>query len=171
MENSWKAFFVVLLTIIGLSSSAFARDGKADVYDDSYVSSWKENLPVPEGQAEDVAYQAAIAAAGIKLSVEACKRSSRCKREVAKFFATSVTTNQSYKPPPKNLPAFPDAKRAKPIGGRARWVDSKGGIYEWDSQHGTAEVYDKTGKKHKGEYNSETGDKTKDGDPTRSTEN
>ena len=42
------------------------------------------------------------------------------------------------------LPAFPDAKTAKkrtPVNGggtlRSRWKDSKGRIFEWDSQHGT----------------------------------
>lgn len=75
-----------------------------------------------------------------------------------------------YNPPPKSLTGFPDAKRAKPKGGRARWKDSKGRIIEWDSQHGTVEVLDKTGKKHLGEFDPKTGKKLKDGKKDRQTE-
>lgn len=45
-----------------------------------------------------------------------------------------------------------------------------GKIYEWDSQHGTVEVYDKTGRKHLGEFDSVTGEQTKPADPTRRVE-
>jgi len=75
------------------------------------------------------------------------------------------------------LPAFPDAKRAPRKtaiqgGGqlRARWKDSKGKIYEWDSQHGTVEVYDRSGRNHLGEFNHITGEQTKPADPTRKVE-
>ncbi|GHV36624.1 hypothetical protein FACS1894178_8050 [Bacteroidia bacterium] len=47
---------------------------------------------------------------------------------------------------------------------------SDGEIGEWDSQHGEVEVYDKTGKHHKGAYDPETGQKKKEGDPKRKTE-
>ncbi|MDY6930099.1 MAG: colicin E3/pyocin S6 family cytotoxin, partial [Pseudomonadota bacterium] len=69
---------------------------------------------------------------------------------------------------PDELPAFPDAKPAKPKtpvqgggGKRKRWKDSKGRIFEWDSQHGTVEGYDKTGKKHRGEFDPNTGEQIK----------
>lgn len=72
------------------------------------------------------------------------------------------------------LPAFPDAKTAKkrtPVKGgsslRSRWKDSKGRIYEWDSQHGTVEIYDRSGRNHLGEFDSVTGEQTKPADPTR----
>jgi len=75
------------------------------------------------------------------------------------------------------LPAFPDAKRAprktaiQGGGGlRVRWKDSKGKIYEWDSQHGTVEVYDKSGRNHLGEFNPETGFQTKPADSSRRVE-
>ncbi|WP_193132916.1 colicin E3/pyocin S6 family cytotoxin [Enterobacter kobei] len=75
------------------------------------------------------------------------------------------------------LPAFPDAKRAPRKtaiqgGGqlRARWKDAKGKIYEWDSQHGTVEVYDRSGRNHLGEFNHITGEQTKPADPTRKVE-
>ncbi|WP_394425580.1 colicin E3/pyocin S6 family cytotoxin [Streptomyces sp. SGAir0957] len=78
---------------------------------------------------------------------------------------------------PKQLDAFPEAKPAKPKtpvqgggGFRARWKDSKGKIYEWDSQHGRVEVYSKTGKKHLGEFDPKTGSQTKPGDSSRKVE-
>ncbi|MEV0670871.1 colicin E3/pyocin S6 family cytotoxin [Mycobacterium sp. NPDC050441] len=73
---------------------------------------------------------------------------------------------------PDNLKAFPNAKRASPktrmSGGRMRyrWKD-KDNIYEWDSQHGTVEVYDKRGV-HKGEFDPNTGVQTKPAKPGRS---
>lgn len=76
-------------------------------------------------------------------------------------------------PPPKNLSAFPDATRAKwktPVQGggglRPRWKDPDGTIYEWDSQHGAVERYNKRGV-HQGEFDPETGKQTKPADPTR----
>lgn len=74
---------------------------------------------------------------------------------------------------PKRLPGFPNAKPAKPktrFGGglRRRWKDNKGKIYEEDRQHGTLEVYDKTGK-HLGEFD-RNGKQTKPADPTREVE-
>lgn len=73
--------------------------------------------------------------------------------------------------PPRELPGFPDAERAKPktrFGGglRKRWVDSHGLIYEWDYQHGTVEVYDSRGG-HIGEYNPMTGVRIKAADPRK----
>lgn len=73
-------------------------------------------------------------------------------------------------PPPKDLPGIPGAKRAPPktprSGGglRKRWREADGRIYEWDSLHGTVEVYDKQGK-HLGEWDPITGKKLKDANP------
>ncbi|WP_247595511.1 colicin E3/pyocin S6 family cytotoxin [Brenneria roseae] len=85
-----------------------------------------------------------------------------------------------YHTPPKGnppLPAFPDAKRSPrktPIQGggglRARWKDSDGKIYEWDSQHGTVEVYDRSGRTHLGEFDPVTGEQTKSADSRRRVE-
>ncbi|MBS0849961.1 colicin E3/pyocin S6 family cytotoxin, partial [Citrobacter sp. JGM124] len=89
------------------------------------------------------------------------------------------TDHKYYTPPKENppLPAFPDAKKAQaktPVKGggklRNRWKDSKGKIYEWDSQHGTVEVYDRSGRNHLGEFNHITGEQTKPADPTRKVE-
>ncbi|MEI8608345.1 colicin E3/pyocin S6 family cytotoxin [Enterovibrio sp. Hal110] len=84
----------------------------------------------------------------------------------------------NYVPAPRGsppLPAFPDAVKAKPKtsvqgGGkkRARWKDKKR-IYEWDSQHGKVEVYDKNGN-HIGEFDHNTGEQTKPKDPKRKVE-
>jgi Cytotoxic len=70
----------------------------------------------------------------------------------------------SYIPPPKILPAFPDAQSVKPKtliqgggGLRKRWKDPEGIIYEWDSRHGTVEIYDRKGR-HLGEYDAESGE-------------
>ena len=65
-------------------------------------------------------------------------------------------------------------KKKTPVKGggtfRARWKDNSWEIYEWDSQHGTVEMYDRTGRKHLGEFDSVTGEQTKPADPTRSVE-
>nr|WP_243647943.1 colicin E3/pyocin S6 family cytotoxin [Cricetibacter osteomyelitidis] len=52
---------------------------------------------------------------------------------------------------------------------RARWKDKDGRIYEWDSQHGALEVYNKRGK-HLGEFDYKTGNQTKPADPKRTIE-
>ncbi len=66
----------------------------------------------------------------------------------------------TYIPPPKELPGFPGATRlGHQNGKRPAWRLPDGSLAEWDSQHGELEVYDKTGKKHKGAYNPETGEK------------
>ena len=52
---------------------------------------------------------------------------------------------------------------------RPRWKDSKGNIYEWDSQHGAMEVYNKNGR-HIGEFDYKTGVQTKPADSTRRVE-
>ena len=85
---------------------------------------------------------------------------------------------ETYIPPPKELPAFPDAKKADgktPIRGgggyRKRWKEQRGKkrIIEWDSQHGKVEVYNKRGK-HLGEFDPETGEQTKPADKSRRVE-
>lgn len=75
----------------------------------------------------------------------------------------SRTSDGNYKPAPKDLPAFPDAKPTKPKtpvqgGGkkRARWKDDDN-IFEWDYKKGTVEKYSKNGKKHMGDYDPESG--------------
>lgn len=75
-------------------------------------------------------------------------------------------SSHHYHQAPKDLIAFPDAKRVKAKssvrgGGklRSRWQDSKGQIYEWDSLHGTVELYTKQGK-HLGEFDPESGHQT-----------
>lgn len=78
----------------------------------------------------------------------------------------------SYIPPPPSLPGFPNAKRVRgktPVPGvpgkkRARWEDDDY-IYEWDYQHGTVEKWSKNGKKHLGEFDADTGERTAKGDP------
>ncbi|MEG1041075.1 colicin E3/pyocin S6 family cytotoxin [Pseudomonas sp. NUPR-001] len=91
-------------------------------------------------------------------------------------FTRPIGGDHSYHPPPKGLTAFPDAKiapRKTPIKGggglRKRWKTSDGIIYEWDSQHGTVEKYNKRGK-HLGEFNPNTGEQTKDTDNAREVE-
>ncbi|TWS04427.1 hypothetical protein FIV36_12405 [Pseudomonas extremaustralis] len=51
---------------------------------------------------------------------------------------------------------------------RKRWKDRKGRIYEWDYENGRVELYDKQGK-HLGEFNPDTGERTKDAEPGRTT--
>jgi hypothetical protein len=80
-----------------------------------------------------------------------------------------------YKPAPKMPKAFQNlriTKRKTPSSGgglRKRWKDDKGTIFEWDSQHGRIEKYNKKGK-HLGEFDADTGAMTKPADPTRKVE-
>nr|WP_309225145.1 colicin E3/pyocin S6 family cytotoxin [Salinispora sp. H7-4] len=74
-----------------------------------------------------------------------------------------VHNSGGYTPAPKELPGFPDARRVKPRtsvqgggGTRALWEDKKF-IYEWDSQHGEVEKYNKKGK-HLGAFDPSTGE-------------
>lgn len=85
-------------------------------------------------------------------------------------------SNYHYHQAPKDLIAFPDAKRVKSKssvrgGGKARrrWQDSKGQIYEWDSMHGTVELYNKQGK-HLGEFDPVSGKQTQPAIPGRVTQ-
>ncbi len=78
-----------------------------------------------------------------------------------------------YVPAPKELKAFPEVRLAKKKtsvqgggGLRTRWKDAKGKIYEWDSQHGAVEIYDKRGR-HLGEFHQETGQLLKEADPAK----
>lgn len=91
------------------------------------------------------------------------------------YVVVSVADHKYY-PAPKGLIAFPDATKAQrktPLKGggglRKRWKTSKGKIFEWDSQHGTVEMYDKRGR-HLGEYDPVTGKQTKPADNSRSVE-
>jgi len=79
-----------------------------------------------------------------------------------------------YVPPPKTLPGFPGSKRVTGVtprqgggGPRKRWIASDGCILEWDYQHGAVERYSPNGKQHLGEYNPDTGEQNKPGDPSR----
>jgi hypothetical protein len=71
----------------------------------------------------------------------------------------AITKNFSeYKSAPDDLRGFSNAQRSKSKANRRRWIDPDGNIYEWDSQHGTVEVYNRRGM-HRGEYDPETGKK------------
>lgn len=72
-----------------------------------------------------------------------------------------------YQPPPNDIEGIPGLERAKPKtpvqgggGLRKRWKDKKGNIYEWDSETGALEKYNKKGK-HLGEYDPKSGKQTK----------
>ena len=49
---------------------------------------------------------------------------------------------------------------------RKRWKDEEGNIYEWDSQHGAVEKYNRRGV-HLGEFDATTGVQTKPASKTR----
>ncbi|NMH60975.1 colicin E3 [Alteromonas sp. MYP5] len=75
-----------------------------------------------------------------------------------------MDSSLKYIPPPKEIDGINGLKSAKPKtaiqgggGLRKRWKDKKGNIYEWDSQHGTVEKYNKQGK-HLGEFDPNTGE-------------
>ncbi len=74
----------------------------------------------------------------------------------------------TYNPAPKELPGFPGAEKLRNGKGlRQGWRLPNGDLAEWDSAHGELEVYDKTGKKHKGAYDPDTGQKKKEGEKGR----
>lgn len=92
------------------------------------------------------------------------------------YIVLSLPTEHSYYPAPKGLTAFPDAQvtpRKTPIKGggglRKRWKTKDGTIFEWDSQHGAVEKYNKRGK-HLGEFDPKTGEQTKGADSSREVE-
>lgn len=83
------------------------------------------------------------------------------------YIVMSMPGDHKYYDDPETLPAYPDTTRVKSKasvqgGGkkRARWLDRKGRIYEWDSKSGAVEIYDKLGN-HLGEFNHLTGKRTK----------
>lgn len=91
------------------------------------------------------------------------------------YIVLSQSGDHSYYDHPKTLPAFPDAIRVKSKssvqgGGkqRARWVDRKGRIYEWDYKSNAVEKFDKLAN-HLGEFNHITGEQTKPAKPGRKT--
>ena len=84
--------------------------------------------------------------------------------------------NCNYIPAPKEIEGISGLTPAKPKtsvqgggGLRKRWKDKKGNIYEWDSQHGTLEKYNKRGK-HQGEFDPKTGEQTKPKNKKREVE-
>lgn len=92
------------------------------------------------------------------------------------YIVLSRAPDHAYYDHPKTLPAFPDAVRVKSKssvqgGGkrRARWVDRKGRIYEWDYKSNAVEKYDKLGTTHLGEFNHITGEQTGPAEPNRRT--
>ncbi|UST60099.1 S-type pyocin domain-containing protein [Pseudomonas moraviensis] len=92
------------------------------------------------------------------------------------YVVLSGARDHAYYGHPKTLPAFPDAVKVKSKssvqgGGkqRARWVDRKGRIYEWDYKSNAVEKYDKLGTTHLGEFNHLTGEQTGPADPKRKT--
>ncbi|MFU2080936.1 colicin E3/pyocin S6 family cytotoxin [Avibacterium endocarditidis] len=90
----------------------------------------------------------------------------------------SNNDRHKYYPRPnlEDITGFSDLTVVKPKtpiqgggGLRKRWMDSKGNIYEWDSQHGALEKYNKKGK-HLGEFDYKTGIQTKPANSTRKVE-
>jgi hypothetical protein len=82
----------------------------------------------------------------------------------------------TYHQAPKLLTSFPGAKQVKGKtprqgggGVRERWLDKKR-IYEWDAKKGKVEMYNKTGKKHLGEFDPVSGEQTGPAKPNRTVE-
>lgn len=76
--------------------------------------------------------------------------------------------------PPRNLAAFPLAKRVRPKtpypgGMRPRWQDVNGELLEWDFRHGRVERYNPRGR-HLGEFDPESGEQLSPADPARKVE-
>lgn len=86
---------------------------------------------------------------------------------VSAISSSSKSSDKKYYPAPKNISGVDGLKPAKPKtpvqgggGLRKRWKGPDGKIYEWDSQHGTVEVYGKNGK-HLGEIDPDSGKRVK----------
>lgn len=101
-----------------------------------------------------------------------CETAKAAERD-AKNAENAAIQRYIQAPPQLNQRFFPNTKlapRKTPVQGggglRKRWKDNKGQIYEWDSQHGKVEKYTKRGK-HLGEYDPNTGQRTKPPDPSR----
>jgi hypothetical protein len=82
-----------------------------------------------------------------------------------------------YFPTPKVLEGFPGTYHDKPKtpvrgggGLRPRWKDQKGKIYEFDRQHGTVEIYSRSGQRHLGDYDHRTGRQVGPARPERRVE-
>lgn len=121
-----------------------------------WVNQQQDNRKILQGSYVQ-ANAGALVFGGTVISVEMCLRNGRCRTWLMQQVAKAAILASSHHLPPKELPAYPDAKWAKTKNGRKRWVDSQGKIYEWDYQHGEVEVYDKTGKKHLGGFDPKTG--------------
>lgn len=60
-------------------------------------------------------------------------------------------------PAVKAIPGFPKAEKVSSKTGNIRWRDLNGDILEWNRVAGNVEVYNKTGKFHRGAADPETG--------------
>jgi hypothetical protein len=81
---------------------------------------------------------------------------------------------QHYVTPPRELKAFPTARRTRPKARgrrrRMRWIDDQtGNLLEWDYQHGRVEMFDGRGH-HIGEFDPDSGEQTKPADNNRTIE-
>ena len=86
---------------------------------------------------------------------------------------TDRVSNSTVEP---NRDVYPDlrpVRRKKPVQGggamRRRWLDKKNNIWEEDRENGTLEKYNKTGKKHLGEFDAQTGEQNSPGIKGRTT--
>jgi RHS repeat-associated protein len=97
------------------------------------------------------------------------------QRVYSAITACHASNPWGYVPPPSVLPAFKGTRWATPKtpfpgGLRRRWKDQDGNIYEWDYQHGRVEKYDRTGRRHFGDFDPNTGEQIGRADPTRTVE-
>ena len=87
--------------------------------------------------------------------------------------SNATKRSDDFIPAPKKIEGISGLPPAKPKtsvqgggGLRKRSQGKKGNIYEWDSQHGAVEKYNKRGK-HQGEFDPMTGKQNKAADKTR----
>lgn len=148
-----------------------ARRGQG-AYSAPAISSGAKGMPIPE-PAMPPELQAVSAATVLwgtaRITVAACWGNKVCRAWMIREGVKIILEN-SHHLPPKDLPAFPDAKRGARKGRRERWIDSKGRIYEWDYKKGEVEIYDKTGKKHHGGFDPNTGKQRSKSVPSRKIE-
>lgn len=138
----------------------WTRKRQAKIHETS-ISPGAMGMPVPE-ETLPPEWQEVSAVellwGGARITVAACWSNKTCRAWMIREGVEIVLEN-SHHLPPKDLPAFPDAKPAQRKGEkkRKRWIGIDGKIYEWDYKKGEVEIYDKTGKKHLGGFDPKTG--------------
>ena len=146
--------------ILNILESQGARGGGIDLY-----SLWygKYVLPVINENSNSDFYRQTLLAFGQAIPSQIVASENDCSKvqildSLSKKIAEEI--RNSFGPKTASGKYLESLQPVKRKGGRARWKDEDGFIYEWDSQHGELEVYDRNGN-HVGVKDPNTGAWTK----------